>query len=140
MKHPLHPALVHFPVACWSLATAADTVGLFRAASYWQLSGLLLAIGTLVATVAMAAGLAELPDLEPGSTPSRDARRHMLLAATAWSCYAASLFLRIEEGALTRPGALAIGLGVLGFLSLCGAGWMGGRLVYEHGIGVRKRG
>ncbi|WP_343251093.1 DUF2231 domain-containing protein, partial [Pseudoxanthomonas sp. KAs_5_3] len=24
MRHPLHPALVHFPIACWSLATAGD--------------------------------------------------------------------------------------------------------------------
>ena len=28
MRHPLHPALVHFPIACWSLATAADLAGL----------------------------------------------------------------------------------------------------------------
>lgn len=138
MKHPLHPALVHFPVACWSLATACDLASVLWSGVHWQLAGVLMAIGTLVATVAMAVGLIELPDLEPGSAPSRDARRHMLLAACAWSCYAGSLLLRVEGGALVRPGPLAIALGSLGFMALCGAGWMGGKLVYVHGIGVRR--
>ncbi|HEY5849908.1 MAG TPA: DUF2231 domain-containing protein [Lysobacter sp.] len=139
MKHPLHPALVHFPVACWSLASGSDLVGMLWIASAWQLSSVLMAIGTLVATVAMAAGLVELPDLEPGSAAARDARRHMLLASAAWSCYAASLLMRIQADAPARPGWLTIALGLAGFVALCGAGWMGGKLVYVHGIGVRRR-
>ncbi len=138
MKHPLHPALVHFPVACWSLATACDLAAVQWSGISWQLPGVLMTIGLLVATVAMVAGLVELPDLEPGSAPSRDARRHMFLAASAWSCYAASLLLRFEAGALVRPGPLAIVFSVAGFIALSGAGWMGGKLVYVHGIGVRR--
>ena len=29
MSHPLHPALVHFPIACWSLATVTDLASLY---------------------------------------------------------------------------------------------------------------
>ncbi|HEY5802650.1 MAG TPA: DUF2231 domain-containing protein [Lysobacter sp.] len=139
MKHPLHPALVHFPVACWSLASGSDLVGMLWIPSAWQLASVLMAIGTLVATVAMAAGLAELPDLEPGTAVARDARHHMLFASAAWSCYAASLLMRIQVETWAHPGPLAIGLGLAGFAALCGAGWMGGKLVYLHGIGVRRQ-
>jgi uncharacterized membrane protein len=29
MRHPLHPAIVHFPVACWSLTVITDFAGLW---------------------------------------------------------------------------------------------------------------
>ena len=39
MKHPLHPALVHFPIACWSLATLADIAGQWSTRwSFWEWS------------------------------------------------------------------------------------------------------
>jgi len=53
--------------------------------------------------------------------------------------YAASLFLRVDGTTLTRPGALGTALSVAGFVVLCVAGRMGGKLVYEHGVGVRGR-
>jgi uncharacterized membrane protein len=63
----------------------------------------------------------------------------MLLASAAWSCYAASLLMRIQADAPARPGLLTIALGLAGFVALCGTGWMGGKLVYVHGIGVRRQ-
>lgn len=138
MSHPLHPALVHFPIACWSLATAGDLASLFFAEPAWRFAGLLMAIGVVSAIVAMAAGFFELVKIQADSPAMRDANRHMLLVMAAWSCYAASLFLRLEGVALTRPGALEIGLSVGGFVVLSIAGWLGGKLVYQHGVGMRK--
>lgn len=137
MKHPLHPALVHFPVACWSLATASDLLGLFWGAPAWRFAGVVLAIGTITAIVAMLAGFVELLKVEAGSPAIRIANLHMLLAASAWSCYAASLLLRLEGVTARQPGALEIGLSTAGFAALCVTGWLGGKLVYGHGIGVR---
>lgn len=138
MSHPVHPALVHFPVACWSLATAADLASLLWGESAWRFAGALMAIGTLTALAAMAAGFFELRKIDDDSPALRDAHRHMLLAMTAWSCYAASLLLRLEGTAVTQPGALELGLSVAGFIVLGVAGWFGGKLVYQHGIGMRK--
>src|SRR3546814_14287794 len=54
-RHPLHPALVHFPVACWSLATIADVASLWLGQPAWWLAGVLLVIGTIAALAAMGA-------------------------------------------------------------------------------------
>ena len=138
MSHPLHPALVHFPIACWSLATAADLASLHWGEPAWRFAGSLMAVGTLAALGAMATGFIELMKVDADSPAMPDLDRHMLLVMTAWSCYAASLFLRLDGTTLTRPDALHLGLSTIGFLVLCVAGWLGGKLVYEHRIGVRK--
>lgn len=138
MSHPLHPALVHFPIACWSLATAGDLASLYWGEPAWRFAGMSMAIGVFAAVAAMAAGLFELLKIENGSPAMRDANRHMLLMMAAWSCYAASLFLRLDGIVLAGPGALEIGLSASGFVVLCIGGWLGGKLVYRHGIGVRR--
>ena len=141
MKHPLHPALVHFPVACWSLATLADLAGFGW--PHWPLSqfaGAMLVAGCIGGLAAAAAGLAELLKLPPDSPAAADANRHMLLALAAWSLYAASLLLRLEDWMPREPGVLALAASVAGFLALAAAGWMGGRLVYVHGVGTAAAG
>ncbi len=138
MSHPLHPALVHFPIACWSLATLADFAGLWCGQPEWMLAAVLLAVGTASGLAAMAAGFAELVKLDSDSPAMRDVNRHMILAMATWSCYAASLFLRLQ-GAVAQPGAAGLALSTAGFFLLCATGWFGGNLVYRHGIGVARR-
>ena len=139
MKHPLHPALVHFPIATWSLGTAGDLASLLWGEPAWRFAGLSIVVGVVTALAAMATGFVELLKLDADSAANRDATRHMLLMMTTWCCYAASLFFRLDGTTLTRPDALGIGLSALGFVVMGLAGWMGGKLVYEHGVGVRKR-
>jgi uncharacterized membrane protein len=134
-RHPLHPALVHFPVACWSLATIADFASLRLGQPAWWLAGVLLAIGTVAALAAMAAGLFEFARIAEGSPALADARRHMLLAMAAWVFYAASLVLRLKGATLVAPAWPALATSVAGFLCLGATGWLGGRLVYQHRIG-----
>lgn len=137
MSHPLHPALVHFPIACWSLATAADAASLFWGEPAWRLAGWLLVIGTVTALAAMLAGFVELLKIATDSPAMRTAHRHLLSAVTALSCYAASLFLRLDGTALQPPGTMEFALDAAGFTALCVTGWLGGTLVYRHGVGVR---
>ncbi|MCW5598810.1 MAG: DUF2231 domain-containing protein, partial [Nitrosomonas sp.] len=56
----------------------------------------------------------------------------------SWSCYAVSLFLRLDGTQLSQPDVFAIIMSVAGLIFLCIAGWLGGKLVYEHGIGVHQ--
>jgi uncharacterized membrane protein len=44
-RHPLHPAIVHFPIACWSLAVVADFASLLLGEAAWQWSGGPLVVG-----------------------------------------------------------------------------------------------
>lgn len=135
-NHPLHPALVHFPVACWSLATLADIAGLWWTRwPLWQLAAAMLVVGCAMGLLAAAAGLLELLKLPPEHPAAADANRHMLAALGAWSLYALSLFLRLQGFMPMPPDAPALACSVAGFLALAAAGWLGGRLVYAHGVG-----
>lgn len=134
-RHPLHPALVHFPVACWSLATCADIASLWLGRPAWRLAGELLAIGLLTALAAMLAGLFEYARIAEGSPALPDARRHMLFALMAFVFYGASLALRLHGTTLVAPTGPALATGMAGFLCLGAAGWLGGKLVHQHRIG-----
>mgnify|MGYP001557065206 CR=1 FL=1 len=136
MRHPLHPALVHFPVACWSLATAADLASLVWGEPAWHLAGVLLVAGIGFSLPAMLAGFFELAKIAADHPALKDVNRHMIMVMCALAFYTASLFLRLQGTHLVQPGLLAIGLSVLGLLSLAAAGWLGGELVYRHRLGV----
>jgi len=131
----LHPALVHFPIACWSLGSAVD------AASLWLPVGdaatLLLIAGTVIALPVMLAGALDARQVKDKTPASRVLAMHMSFVMVAWLAYAMSLLGRWDGESLVAPGAFALVLSGAGFLSLLTAGWYGGQLVYGHGIGVR---
>lgn len=136
MRHPLHPALVHFPVACWSLATLADIAGLWWARwPAWPLATAMLVVGCAGGLAAAVAGLWELLKLPPEHPAAADANRHMLSAMGAWCLYAGSLALRLPDLRPVPPGTAALALGIAGFAALAATGWLGGKLVYVHGVG-----
>lgn len=134
MHHPLHPALVHFPIACWSLAVVADFASLWLGESAWRWSGGLLAVGCVVALAAMLAGLMEFSRIPEGPA-MRDAYLHMTAMLVAFSFFAARLLLRVDHLQPQPPDTLSLLLDVGGFLALLIGGWLGSRLVYGHGVG-----
>ena len=134
MRHPLHPALVHFPVACWSLAVAADFASLHFGAAAWAWSGGLLAVGCAMAVVAMLAGLLELARV-PEGVAMRDAYLHMSAMLVALLLFATSLLLRLDHLKPLAPNIASLLLDTGGFLALAVGGWLGGKLVYGYGVG-----
>jgi uncharacterized membrane protein len=139
MKHPIHPILVHFPVAAWFISTIGDVVGLFTNEQVSWVAGVLLIIGTITALFAMVTGLIELGKIDQQSPAMKIANQHMILMLVSWSFYAVSLFLRLDGTNLSQPGMVAIIMSIAGLISLCIAGWLGGKLVYEHGVGVHSQ-
>lgn len=136
MRHPLHPALVHFPVACWSLASIADLASLHFGQPMWWLAGVLMTIGLVSAIPAALAGFLEFIRIDENSPALKVANRHMAMVMAAFSLYAASLLLRVDGVTLHAPGLIAIVLSVGGFAFLGIAGWLGGQLVYRYRLGV----
>lgn len=139
MKHPIHPILVHFPIAAWFISTIGDVAGLFTNEQVSWVAGVLLVIGTATALLAMATGLMELGKIDQQSPAMKIANQHMVLMMASWSFYAVSLFLRLEGTSLGQPGMAAIVMSIAGFITLCVAGWLGGKLVYEHSVGVHSQ-
>jgi uncharacterized membrane protein len=135
MRHPLHPAIVHFPVACWSLAVVADFASLWFGEAMWRWSGGLLAAGCVMALVAMVAGMMELPRVSEGQ-PMRDAYAHMTAMLAAFLLFTMRLLLRLDHFDPLPPDTVSLLLDAAGFVALVFGGWLGGRLVYGHGIGV----
>lgn len=134
MRHPLHPALVHFPVACWSLAVVSDFASPWLGEAAWGWSAGLLAIGCAMALVAMLAGLMELSRI-PDGPALRDTYWHMGVMLGAFTLFSARLLTGLDQLQPQAPGWLALLLDAAGFVALAVGGWLGGRLVYGHGIG-----
>jgi uncharacterized membrane protein len=138
--HPLHPALVHFPVALWLAAVLWDLVGWWRSTeplwsemSYWC-----LALGLAAALPTIATGFVEFFAL-PSDDPAIDtATAHMMAMAGAATLFGASWVLRAKTGVAASPNAWALALSFIGAATLAVGGWLGGTLVYKYGIGREK--
>lgn len=135
MRQPLHPALVHFPIACWTLAVAADFISLLYGTTTWRWTDGLLAVGCVVALVAMAAGLVEIVRIPDGSAAMRAAVIHVGAMIAALLLFAARLLQGPYGLQPVAPNLLSFVLDVAGFTALFVGGWFGGRLVHTHGIG-----
>lgn len=131
---PLHPMLVHFPIALWTIASACDLLTLTGVAGAWPVAWLAIVIGSATALPTAIAGLLAIAELDDEA--ARVANRHMLLMLSALTAYCASLWLRSNGmRPAPEPSVPPILLGMLGFLLLTAGGRMGAALVYRHGAG-----
>lgn len=135
--HPLHPALVHFPVACWTAAPALDALYLItRNPAWWSASFACIAVGVGMGLLAMTAGFMDLLALPADHPAQNTAQRHLLLVSSAWCVFAVSLLFRPLHVPPTDTQAwLALGLSAGGWLLLGLGAYAGARLVYDFGIG-----
>ncbi|HET7921962.1 MAG TPA: DUF2231 domain-containing protein [Gammaproteobacteria bacterium] len=139
--HPLHPALVHFPVACWSAVPVTDAlfVGLHQPV-WWQISWWLLVIGCASALAAMAAGMMDLLAIPATHPAGAVAQRHLLLMGSAWCVFLFDLLLRPRQGTVTAAVAWGgLALSVLGWIIVLIGAYAGAQLVYQYGIGRSDR-
>lgn len=134
--HPLHPMLVHFPIAFWSFAAFSDGLALLGLADTWEYGWPLLALGLVTAMPAMIVGFIDLAALRDAA--ERDGQLHMYLMGSAWMIFLIALILRLENGTpLPSPQNISGGLSLLGMGVMVVGGWYGGQLVYTHGAGRR---
>jgi len=78
LNHPLHPALVHFPIGVWGIASALDVLVVIgiKPAEIWPISSGLIGVGLVMALLAMAAGVFDLVKItKHQSEPPRVYRR-----------------------------------------------------------------
>lgn len=130
---PLHPALVHFPIAFWYLA---PVLGVWAFASrqelMWQLSYWSAIIGSVIALPAMLAGILDALSVEAGESLQRDLQLHSGLMSIAW-CLFAVLPVVIEK--IPPEGGQVVtflALQLLGVILLSVGAHVGGRLTYTH--------
>jgi uncharacterized membrane protein len=132
--HPIHPAVVHFPLGLLLTSTLADLANLAGVWSEPRFAAWLMALGLATAVVAMAAGLYDFRRLTEALVPH--ALRHMGAMALAVLGYGVALYLRrasLAEAIETPLASSAVA--IASALVLAFGGWLGGELVYRHGAG-----
>ncbi len=136
--HPLHPALVHFPIALLLSASAADLAWLAGLTEDTHVGAIMMAAGLVMGLAAMGAGMVDFVRLDQALVPH--ALRHVGAVGLAWLGYAIALYLRRDSLSASVPldgAAVAASLGSGILLAL--GGWLGGRLVYNFGAGVSNQ-
>jgi uncharacterized membrane protein len=136
--HPLHPMLVTFPIAFFSGTLATDLLYWWTGNIMWaQFSFWLLVGGLLGGTAAAAAGFMDFI-LVPQIRRHFSSWSHMLTAILLMAVAAANFVLRIDEPARA---IVPWGLFMSGWMMLMVgvAGWLGGKLVFEHNLGPAER-
>ncbi|TBW35429.1 DUF2231 domain-containing protein [Azotobacter chroococcum] len=132
--HPLHPMMIHFPVAALFGLVASDLGYLLSGDPFWARASLWLAgVGAFGGWLASIAGLVDLFSV-------RRIRRlvtgwcHAILAVMMLSLASLNWLQRYLAAEQILPWGLYLSL--LTALLIVLAAWLGGRLVYEHAVGV----
>ncbi len=132
LGEPLHVVLTDVPVGAWTVAMAFDALDLaFKRREFRRACEMSIGLGLVAAAGAAVTGMADWSDVDP------PARRlgliHGLLNLSGAALFATSLFLRKKRS--RAAGRIA---GVLGYAVMSYASNLGGKMVYEHGVGVDR--
>ena len=132
-QHSWHPMVIHFPLVALLLAVSLDAFGAWSRSARWRETATLLWwVGVLGAGAAVTTGLIAYTRVEHSDPGHLQMTLHRNLALGV----VASLFgvaIWRWRHPLSRGAAFA---GVIGAFGLLGVGYLGGDLVFRHGIGI----
>lgn len=141
LGHPLHPALVHVPTALWPAALVFDLLSRLGDgdAAIVHASFACIFVGLLAVIVAVPAGVADWMEVKKDKPAWDLGLLHMVLNGFAAAVWALNLGLRWGDGIDARSVTAAqLTLSVVGTAVLAVSGYLGGRMVFDQGIGVAR--
>lgn len=132
LGEPLHVVLTDLPIGAWTVAMVFDGLDLIvRRREFAFAAETSIAIGLVGATGAAVTGMADWSDVDP------PARRlglvHGLLNVGGTALFLTSLILRKKNS--RRGGRI---FATLGYAVMAYAAHLGGKMVYEHRVGVDR--
>jgi uncharacterized membrane protein len=140
--HPIHPMIIPFPIALWVFSLVADLVYLWRGNPVWKdwIAFYTLLGGIIMAAVAAIPGLIDWLSITDRNVV-KIANWHARLNVIALLVFAASFFLRTSSGAtlIGESYTIPVALSVLGVILITISGWLGGEMVFKHGVAVDVR-
>jgi uncharacterized membrane protein len=129
-RSALHPLLVQFPLALWSMSFVFDVLSLRYGPAMSEAARFNLAGGFVAALAAAATGARDYKRrLEPRSSARRLARYHAALNALAAALFGASLLVRRHAPPSRATPELPLVLSALGVVVLGASAYLGGVLV-----------
>lgn len=132
LGEPLHAALTDVPIGAWTVAIVIDVLDSIRHRPELSLAAdTAVAIGLAGAAGAAVTGIADWSDVDP---PARKlGLLHGLLNAGVTTLFATSLVLRKRKWRDRGRLCAALGYGLLTYTA-----HLGGKMVYEHRVGVDR--
>lgn len=136
LKHPLHPLLVHLPIAAFTLSLIL-TIAVQSDLSWQRHAASVAAIvGIVTGLLAAVAGLADWSAIRRDSPAKQVGLFHMILNVTVVILFIAAVVMDRASGRQPRPEILTIMIVAMGLLAL--SGYLGGEMVYNQGIAVGR--
>ena len=132
-RHPIHAMLIPFPIGLLVFSLAADLVArgggdpVWHAIAFWTMAGGI--IGALCAAIPGFIDFTSIRDRRAW----RVALAHMAINLTVVAIFVVDLWLRTRPA---PPPNAPLWLSVAGVVLLVVSGWLGGHLVYVHGVAV----
>jgi uncharacterized membrane protein len=131
--HPIHPMLVPIPIGLFVFSLVADIavylgwVGAWSAVALYCIGG-----GIVGALLAAMFGFVDLISLRD-ERAKKIGTAHMVINLVVVALYVVNFWLRWQGQPLQgAPGTLSI----VAILLLLASGWLGGHMVYVHGVAV----
>ena len=135
--HPVHPALIPFPLAFWFGSGGADV--LFEATKdpcWARAADALMEAGIAGALGSAVFGLVDYLTIRMSPSAKRVATRHLLANLGLVGLYGANRYLRASVPEQRRSSGYALSALGLGLLTY--SGWLGGSLSFEHHLGTEQ--
>jgi uncharacterized membrane protein len=141
--HPIHPMLIPFPIGLLVFSLVADLIYLWRGNPIWEnyVAFYTLLGGIIGAAAAAVPGLIDWATLtDPAAV--KVANWHARVNIVGLLIFIVSFYLRTSSGAAWIVGVpiLPIILSGVGVIGLAVAGYLGGELVFRHGVAVNAPG
>ena len=140
--HPIHPMLIPFPIGLLVFSLIADLIYLWRGNPVWEnyIAFYTLLGGIIGAAAAAVPGLIDWATLTDPATV-KVANWHARVNIIGLLIFITSFYLRTTSGAawIVNMPMLPIILSCTGVIGLAVAGYLGGELVFRHGVAVNAQ-
>jgi uncharacterized membrane protein len=135
---PWHPMLVHFPIALFMSALGLELLSLvFKKESLHQAAVVVYVLGVVSMPLTAWAGLHEADELHL-KHPVLDLHKRFALSTLWISLASVPLLWFVHERSKQFFQWIFLGVLIVVAAGVSAAGYNGGRMVYEYGVGVDK--
>jgi uncharacterized membrane protein len=131
-KHPLHPMLVTIPIGLWVFSFICDLAYVLGGGNpNWSMVAYYTMMGGVFGALAAAVpGFIDMISLPAGL--QRTAMIHMAINVGVVILYLINAWLRLSKANDLVP----LGLSAFSIALIAGSAWLGGKMVYVHGVAV----
>jgi len=136
--HPLHPPLTDATIGTYTFATIAAILSVANVserntASAWWIA---LVVGLCSTALTATTGFIDWIDIEWGSELWKTATAHLTAMLSATGAFLAAVLVGHDGYSHGNVGGGAFALTLVGFVLLTTGGWLGGAVVFVHGMRV----